>query len=145
MATAFEVPPDKLINAMAGELKSAIKFKRPEWAMDVKTGAQKERAPTDPDWWWVRSASILRKLYVDGPIGSRRLRVAYGGRKNRGRKPEEFRKAGGKILRVILQQFDQTGFTEKDVKTKQGRVLTSKGRSFVDKAASKLARENVGT
>jgi small subunit ribosomal protein S19e len=86
---------------------------------------------------------VLRKLYVGGSIGSRRLCVEYGGRKHRGRKPEEFRKASGKIIRVILQQFDELGFTQKDVKTKSGRTLTPKGRSFVDKTASKIARENV--
>lgn len=144
MTTAHDITPDELITALADELKNNVKFPRPDWSLNVKTGAHKERAPEDPDWWWMRSASVLRKLYVDGPTGSRKLKVEYGGRKNRGRRPEEFRKAGGKILRVILQQFDEIGFTIKDDKKKKGRLLTSKGRSFIDKIASKLAQKNVG-
>ncbi|MFH1789265.1 MAG: 30S ribosomal protein S19e [Candidatus Altiarchaeota archaeon] len=143
MTTAHDVTPEKIIPAIAEELKKT-KFTKPDWAKNVKTGAHKERAPEDPDWWWMRAASILRKLYVQGPTGSRKLRVEYGGRKNRGVKPEEFRKAGGKILRVILQQFDDAGLTVKDGKEKKGRLLTPKGRSFVDKIASKIAQENVG-
>ena len=143
MTNAFDVTSDKLIKAMAEDLKNNVKFKMPEWSLNVKTGAHKERSPENPDWWWIRSASILRKLYVGGSIGSRRLRVSYGGRKHRGTKPEEFRKAGGKVIRVVLQQFDELGFTEKDTKTKKGRQLTSKGRSYVDKIASKLAQKNV--
>ena len=143
MTTAFEVPPNDLIEAMAKALKEDVKFTRPDWAAEVKTGPQKERAPDDEEWWWVRTASILRKIYVNGPTGTQKLRVAYGGKKNRGRRPEVFRKAGGKILRTILQQLDEVGYTEKDAKKRKGRILTPKGVSFIDKQASKIAQENV--
>lgn len=143
MTTAFDTQPEKLIEEMAKDLKENVKFKKPEWAEFVKTGAQNERAPEDLDWWWERAASVLRKVYVYGPIGTQKLRVMYGGRKNRGRKPEEFRKAGGKIIRAILMQYDELGFTEKDAKTKTGRKITAKGRSYVDKIASKIAQKNV--
>jgi small subunit ribosomal protein S19e len=29
---------------------------------------------TNPDWWFVRAASMLRKLYLRGPIGVSRMR-----------------------------------------------------------------------
>ena len=42
-----------------------------------------------------------------------RLRTRYGSRKNRGVKPERFKRGSGKIIRVILQQADwSAGITE---------------------------------
>ncbi|MFH1055433.1 MAG: 30S ribosomal protein S19e [Candidatus Altiarchaeota archaeon] len=136
MATTYDVPADKLIKETAQDLKENIKLARPEWAQFVKTGASRERMPSDPDWWWVRSASVLRRIYLDGPVGVQRLRTFYGGRKNRGRKPEEFRRASGKVIRTVLKELDSAGLTEAG---KGGRKITSKGRSYLDKLASKVA------
>ena len=133
MATAYEVPPDRLIARAAEDLKTNVKLKMPKWAEFVKTGAHRERQPEDPEWWWTRSASILRKVYTDSPVGVQRLRTAYGDRKHRGVKPEEFRRAGGKIIRTILKEFDSLGFTEK---SGSGRVITKKGQSYLDKIAT---------
>lgn len=133
MTTVYEIPADRLIAKVAEDLKNRIKLKRPNWATFVKTGSQKERIPENPDWWWVRAASVLRKIYVGGPIGVQRLRTAYGGRKNMGVKPEKFRRSGGKIIRSILMEFDRIGFTEKVAK---GRKITAKGQSYLDKIAT---------
>ncbi|MBN2251693.1 MAG: 30S ribosomal protein S19e [Candidatus Altiarchaeota archaeon] len=135
MATVYEVPADKLINEAARDLKENVKFNRPEWASFAKTGSHVERQPENVDWWWVRAASVLRKVYVNGPVGVQRLRCAYGGSKNRGVKTEKFRRAGGKNIRVILKQFDELGFTEK---VTGGRKITAKGRSFLDKTAGRV-------
>ncbi|MEM2918419.1 MAG: 30S ribosomal protein S19e [Candidatus Altiarchaeota archaeon] len=137
MATPKDIPAKKLIDEVAKDLKDRIKFKRPDWAIFVKTGADKERAPNDNDWWWTRAASILRKIYISkNPVGVQRLRVAYGGRKHRGVKPEKFYKASGKIIRTILQEFDALGFTEK--KDKKGRVITKKGAEYLNKISDRL-------
>ena len=63
-----------------------------------------------------------------------RLRTVYGSRKNRGMKPERFKKSGGKIIRTILQQADKAGFTEiiKIKGKKSGRQLTKVGKEFLD-------------
>ncbi|MFH1835572.1 MAG: 30S ribosomal protein S19e [Methanobacteriota archaeon] len=140
MTTAFEIKPDKLIKAVAIDLKDNVKIPKPDWSDTVKTGSNKERAPDDPNWWWMRTASILRKIYIGGPVGASKLRVEYGSAKNRGRRPEQFRKAGGKVIRTILQQLDEAGFTEKDTNKFRGRKLTPKGCSYLDKIASKLEK-----
>jgi len=111
----------------------------PEWAAYVKTGSHVERAPHNPDWWYIRAASILRKLYIKGPIGVSRLRKLYGGRKRRGVKPAHFRRAGGSIIRHILQQLEEAGLAEKD--GNRGRILTPKGRSLLDALAARIKRE----
>ena len=67
-----------------------------------------------------------------------RLRTRYGSKKKRGMRPERFMKAGGKIIRTILQQADMAGFTEinkaiRGVKSKKpGRQLTEKGKKFME-------------
>ena len=137
MTNVYDIPPGKLIEATAADLKDKVKLKRPDWSLLVKTGADKERAPENEDWWWVRAAAVLRKIYVDGPVGVQRLRVVYGGRENKGRKPEKFRRAGGKILRTILQDLDGVGFTEKAGTA--GRRVTPKGKSYLDRIASTVA------
>lgn len=137
MITVQDVPADKLISEAAKDLKENVKLPRPAWALNVKTGASKERRPEDEDWWWTRAAAILRKVYLEGPIGVQRLRVAYGGRKNRGVKPEEFRKASGKIIRSILIEFDKLGLTGKDAKKKEGRRITPKGQSYLSAIAKR--------
>ncbi|MEK6917328.1 MAG: 40S ribosomal protein S19 [Nanoarchaeota archaeon] len=123
---------------LAEALKKIQEFKEPEWAAFVKSGPGKSRPIEDPDFWHKRSASILRQIYRKGTVGVSRLRTRYGNKKIRGSKPEEFRKSGGKIIRVILQQADKAGFTEviKPIKgarsVRPGRKLTDKGKSFME-------------
>ncbi len=142
MVTAKYVPPARLIEELAKYLKENVEeVKPPEWALYVKTGSHKERVPQDPDWWYKRCASLLRKLYIHGPVGVERLRTAYGGRKDLGLKREHFRKAGGKIIRVALQQLESAGLVTKV--NRKGRALTPKGRSLLDKLAYKIFLEMV--
>ncbi len=138
MATVLDVPADTLIQKTAEELKKIEQVKMPDWALFVKTGAHKERVPQQEDWWYIRAASILRRLYIDGPVGVARLRTYYGGRKNRGAKPEHHVDAGGKIIRTILQQLESAGLVEKA--DSKGRRLTSKGQAFLDKIATEIAK-----
>tara|TARA_Y100000310_G_scaffold271353_1_gene285793 strand:- start:2425 stop:2940 length:516 start_codon:yes stop_codon:yes gene_type:complete len=128
----FTKDPTRFIPALAEALKNLPEFKTPEWAEFVKTGTSKERPPTDQDFWYKRAASILRQLYLKGVIGVGRLRTRYGSKKDRGGKPDEFRKASGKIIRVILQQAEDAGLVEKVKKLQHGRRLTKEGRDLLD-------------
>ena len=147
MPTAYDVPSDKLIERIKEELKKETEIKPPEWAIYVKTGVHKERAPVQPDWWYIRAASILRKIYLKGPIGVSRLRIAYGGRHRRGVKPEHFARGSGAIIRKILQQLEKADYIQKKEghgskgRVIVGRVLTTKGHSFVDKLAAEIKRD----
>jgi len=123
---------------LAEALKKLEEFEQPEWSKFVKSGTSKQRPIEDMDFWHKRAASILRQIYKNKIVGVSRLRTRYGSRKSRGFKPEEFRKAGGKIIRTILQQADKAGLTEiaktiKGVKSrKPGRQLTEKGKKFLE-------------
>ncbi len=136
MATVYDVPADVLIKRVAERLKDMVA--PPEWAKYVKTGVHKQRSPEQDDWWYFRLASVFRRVYIDGPVGIERLRTYYGGRKRRGVKPPKFRKGSGTIIRSALHQLEQLGFV---TKTKEGRIVTPMGRSFLDKIATELKLE----
>ena len=137
----FDVPTQEYNLKLAEALKKIPEFNIPEWAEFVKSGPAKERPIDDEDFWYKRAASILRQIYKKNTIGVNRLRTRYGSKKNRGFKPEKFIKAGGKIIRTILQQADKAGFTEiakpvKGVRSKKpGRQLTKKGKEFIESIA----------
>jgi len=132
MATIYDTNTNALINKAAEELKKQIK--EPEWAKFVKTGVAKDRPPAETDWWYKRAASILRSVYLKGPIGTNKLRHKYSSKKNRGYKPEKTFNAGGKIIRTILQQLEKAELIQKGEKDKhKGRLVTPKGKSFLDK------------
>jgi small subunit ribosomal protein S19e len=91
--------------------------------------------PEDPDWWYVRVAAVLRRVYVDGPLGVERMRSFYGGKKNRGSKPNAFRKGSGSILRKSLQQLEAAGLIVHD---KTGRKVSPAGMAFLDNMAHEV-------
>ena len=130
--TIFTKDPVKFIPALAEALKNVPEFEVPEWANYVKTGVSRERPPVMDDFWYTRAASILRQLYIKGVVGVGKLRTKYGSRKDRGGKPDRFKKSGGKIIRVILQQAEAAGLVEKVSRMQHGRRLTAAGRDFLD-------------
>jgi len=140
LTTAYDVPADKLIERLAKYLEENVdEISPPPWALYVKTGSHKERPPDNPKWWYIRCASLLRKVYIHGPMGVQKLRVEYGGRKNRGMAPEHSRPASGAIIRKALQQLEKAGLVT--TISGRGRVITPKGRSLVDRIAHEIKRE----
>lgn len=139
MVTVYDVPPEKLIASVAEKLKEE-KIEPPEWSRWVTTGVHKEKGPEQEDWWYIRLASVLRKIYIMGPIGTSRLAAEYGGKEDRGSKRYKARKGSRAIVRKALQQLESLGYVKKD---KKGRVITPKGRSFMDNVAHEIMKELV--
>ncbi len=138
MTTVYDIPADILIRNVAAELKQRTEMTPPEWAAFVKTGVHKELPPEDPDWWFIRAAAVLRRVYIDGPVGVQRMRTFYGGSKNRGVKPNALRRGSGSILRKALQQLETLGYVTHE---KQGRKVTPSGMSFLDNIAHRVSTE----
>lgn len=135
MTTVYDIPPDLLIEKVAGELKELDTVEAPDWAEFAKTGVHKEMPPKDENWWYIRAASVLRRVYIDGPVGVQRLRTFYGGKKDRGSMPYSFKRGSGSVTRKILQQLEKAGYIEN---TPKGRVVSSAGRSFLDGVSNSL-------
>ena len=107
MLTPKDVDHIKFVRAVAEELKKNENVKPHALAGFVKSGVNAERPPEQKDFWFLRSAAILRKAYTRGPVGVSRLRTAFGSRKRRGHKPAHHAPAGGKFIRMMLQQLEK--------------------------------------
>lgn len=140
MVKAYDVPPDLLIRKLAEEFKNDERFKPPEWSKYAKTGSHAERLPQDRDWWYTRVASIMRKVYLYGPLSIKDLKIIYGGRKQVGYAKAHHRDAGGAIIRNAFHQLEGAGYI---TKTSKGRVATPQGMRLVDMAAKSVYQELV--
>jgi small subunit ribosomal protein S19e len=140
LPTPYDVPAQEFIQKLADYLKENIdEVKPPPWAGIVKTGAHVQRPPENPDWWYIRCASLLRKIYIHGPLGIEKLRAEYGGRKDFGVRPEHAVKAGGAIIRKALQQLEKAGLIEKY--QNKGRRITKEGRKLLEEIAEEVMRD----
>jgi small subunit ribosomal protein S19e len=139
MTTAYDVPAKELIDAVAKKLESETAIEIPKENIYSRTGVNKENPPVEKNWWYIRCASILRKIYMDNIIGVEHLRSEYGGKKDRGSKPYKAASGSGSIIRRALQQLEKAGYVSK-IKGK-GRMLTSKGRSFLDNTSNEVIKD----
>ena len=94
----------------------------PDWAAFVKTGPHREHPPIENDWWYIRVAAVLRKVYINSPIGVTHLRSMFGGKIDKGSKPNKAGLGSGSIIRHSLQQLEKAGLivTEKG----KGRAIS---------------------
>ncbi len=144
MNTPHDVPAQLFIEKLAKYLKENVdQVQPPAWAAVAKTGSHVEKPPQNPDWWYMRNAAILRKVYAHEPIGLERLRADYGGRKGFSVKRSHASKSGGGNIRKALQQLEAAELIQ-TVKP-QGRKMTSKGRKLLQEVAADLHKEMVKT
>jgi small subunit ribosomal protein S19e len=142
MAKAYDVPADELISKLAEQLRKDKKIASPSWAAFVKTGAHTEKIPQNKDWWYTRCASLLRKVYIHGPVGVSDLKSRYGGRKQIGYNLAHHKNAGGAIIRKALQQLEGAGYI---VKKNRGRLISEEGTRRIDRIATELYKETIKT
>ena len=144
MTTPYDVPALKFIEKLAKYLKENVdQVQPPAWASVAKTGSHVEKQPQNPDWWYTRNASILRKIYSHEPIGIEKLRSDYGGRKGFSVRPNHASKSGGSNIRKALQQLEAAGLIQ--TAKPQGRTVTPKGRKLMQEVADDLHKELVKT
>ena len=136
MVSVKDVDSQEFIEKLAENLEKMKELEQPDWSNFVKTGVHKERPPEQKNWWWLREASILRKLYLKQRLGVSKFRKIYGGRKNLGHRPEHKRKASGAIIRRMLQQLEAVQLIKKN--GKKGRVLTARGKAFMNELAKNI-------
>ena len=120
----------------------------PTWVDIVKTGAFKEQAPYDPDWYYIRAgtfstaheetrltwaAALARHIYLRKGVGIGKLTEVHGGSKNRGFRPWHHCNASGSVQRKVAQSLEGIGVLEKD--PKGGRMISQDGMRDLDRIA----------
>lgn len=105
-------------------------------------------APYDPDWLYIRAASVAYQLYIRGKVGISALRTHYGGKQRNGVKRSHHRQGAGKIIRYVLKQLEEAGLVgqvkyQSDDGSEQtaGKTLTQKGTTDMDRIASQIVKE----
>jgi len=137
MVSVKEVPAQEFVEKLKEELKKIEQIKPPHWMSFAKTGSHRERPPQQKDFWYIRAASLLRRISIEGSVGVERLRTYYGGKKRRGHKPAISKIAGGSILRKLLQQLEAADLVAKN---KKGRKLTPKGQKLLSSVAKGMKK-----
>lgn len=139
MTTYHDVPADLLIGELSARLAEMEAISPPEWSSIVKTGTHRERPPSQDNWWFIRSAAILRKVGKLGPIGANHMAQHFGGPKDRGVKPNRAVAGSRNISRTIMQQLFNAGLIESKMNAagnvNHGKVLTPEGQSLLDSVA----------
>ena len=139
MTTYHDVPADLLIGELSARLAEMEAISPPEWSTIVKTGTHRERPPTQDNWWFIRSAAILRKVGKLGPIGANHMAQHFGGPKDRGVKPNRAVAGSRNISRTVMQQLSNAGLIESKMNAagnvNHGTVLTPAGQSLLDSIA----------
>lgn len=140
MPTPYNVPAPDFIQRLAKHIKDNVdQVQPPPWSQIAKTSSHTTRQPEDPEWWFTRAASILRKIYIYGPIGTQQLRADYGGRTGGKVHREHARQGSGSNIRKIMQQLETAGLIEPS--KNKGRVMTREGRRTLDKLAAEIQEE----
>ena len=142
MTTPYDVPASQFIEHLTKYLKENIEqIQPPDWAAVAKTGSHTEKTPQNHDWWYTRAASVLRKVYIHGPIGLEKLRADYGGRKGFSVRPSHASKSGGSNIRKILQQLETAGLIQ--TTRPKGRIMAPKGRKMMQEISQDIQKEIV--
>ena len=139
MPHASDVPADALLPRLAAELKTRKDVEPPKWAPFVKTGVHTQLAPTQHDWWYLRSASVLRKIYLVGPTGVERLSSEYGGRRDRGSAPYHARTGSRAVLRAIVHQLERSGLVQ--AQKNRGRRVSAEGQRMLDRISRDVLKD----
>ena len=141
MAKVYDVPANVLISKLAEVLKTED-IPAPSWSLFVKTGAHADKPPQQSDWWQTRCASILRKIYLHGPISVNDLRTMYGdGKRNMYYGARHHKDASGAIIRNAIHGLEKLGYVEKV--EKKGRVLSRQGMQKLDKMSTEILNEMI--
>ncbi|MFW6153109.1 MAG: 30S ribosomal protein S19e [Halobacteriota archaeon] len=138
MVTFYDVPAEALIPALAERLEDRLD--EPDWMAFAKTSPAKEFPPEQDNFWYVRGASILRKVAMEGPIGVSRLATEYGDRAEGTARfetrPGRRVDASRKIIRTLLQQLQDADLIL--LEEGAGRRLTPDGQRLLNEVAASV-------
>lgn len=141
-----EVHADRFIHKFASYLEEHSKVASPPEAEHVKTSHARERAPAEKNWYFVRVASILRRLYMEELKNPRSkakgcgvlwFAKAYRTAKNNGHKPSHTVTGSKSLVRRALQALESIQYVAKT--EAGGRRLTNTGLAEMEAIARQCA------
>lgn len=112
----------------------------PEWHDIVKTGKAKELSPANPDWYYIRAASIIRKIYLKGGLGAGAFSTIYGSQDRRNNHRPHHAKASRGLIRHILKSLEKIDLIGTKENTQRGRYITSQGKRELDTIAHQIVK-----
>ncbi|KZT53922.1 putative RPS19B-ribosomal protein S19.e, cytosolic, partial [Calocera cornea HHB12733] len=135
MPNVRDISAEQFIAAYSSHLKRSGKLEVPTWADIVKTGAFKEQAPYDPDWYYVRAgAAVARHIYLRKHVGIGALTKLHGGRNRRGNRPSHHADASASVQRKVCQSLEKIGVLEKA--PDGGRRISQDGMRDLDRVSA---------
>ena len=135
-ATVKDVKPFRWIKVMAKHMKQEGKLFVPNCTEYIKTSHGRERAPQNPDWYYMRCAAVLRRIYLRPGVGLGGLSKKFANKKNRGSRPEITTRAAKGPLHWACKSLEGLKLVTKGKES--GRVLTREGRKRCDTIASNV-------
>merc|ERR1712216_863816 len=120
--TVKDVDAHEFVKRYATHLKKQGKISLPELVDLMKTSVSRELAPYDEDWYFIRCASLARRLYV-----------------RQGTLPGHFCRSSRGVIRGCLKQLQKIGVLEAMPEGKKGgRRLTKQGQQDCDRIAKEI-------
>eukprot|EP01083_Nonionella_stella_P127114 385022_1 len=135
-----DVNPGQWITAFAAHLKQQGSMDVPECVDYAKTGISRILPPQNPDWYYVRAAAVLRRVYLRPFTGIGGLSKVFGSTWGLSR-PLHFRTAATGILRKVLHSLEKLNLLAKS--EDGGRVITKSARRDCDRIAMKVLGKKV--
>lgn len=105
--TLKDVPAEAFIEAYADHLKKTQKVIPMANHFHLKTGHSREIVPHNPDWFYIRTAALARKLFLRPGLGVGTLQHIFGRKKSNGHRKKHHSKGSGKVLRYSLKQLEE--------------------------------------
>lgn len=143
MTTLYDAPAEAVIEALTDTLADESAIEQPDWIEYTKSGSDREMPPEQAEFWHRRTASLLRKVAIDGPVGVGSLRTEYGSAKQGSNRyqvrPRQSSQSSGNIIRTSLQQLEEAGYVE--IGEGEGRKVTPDGHSLLDKTAADVIED----
>lgn len=138
--TVKDVPAQQFITNYAAFLQRQGRLDVPGFVEVVKTSSSNELPPQDASgWFYMRTASIARHIYLRKDIGIGRLNKRYGNSKNRGFRPSHHADASGSVNRKAVQALEKLGVLE--TSENGGRRVSDNGRRDLDRIAEQTLSE----
>jgi small subunit ribosomal protein S19e len=123
-------------------LKDSGKLKLPvDWDI-IKTGRGRERAPEDDDWYYLRTAAVVRQLALSETVTIAAIARRYGNWKNRGVRPSKFVECDESLCCSVFDNLEDMRWvnlvSKADVTADRAYGLTDKAREIVKEIIDKV-------